>query len=151
MTCPKTETFFLWDFPFPRKNPNLMGKEIMQFFHKSGTKIPKKSRGIEKSRDFREIQKNPRKWKNFRKRKIFKNERKKSPLLENSHLKATFALKEVDITESVPLILTNHRTEIRLDKSVSKSVAHIPMISHHMSKPCEPPSDFYFTLFARYF
>ena len=51
----KPELAYLWDFPSHEKNPNPTG-----FSQKVWVKIPKKSHGIEKSRDFREIPKNPK-------------------------------------------------------------------------------------------
>ena len=41
--------------------------------------------------------------------------------------------------------LTNSRPELISGESVSQSVAHIQMMSHHMSKPCESlPCSSYF-------
>ena len=47
--------------------------------------------------------------------------------------------------------LANHRPELKFDKVDRPWVARIPIMSHHMSKPCKTlpcPSDFHNTLFA---
>ena len=72
-----SEVAFLWDFPSHEKNSQCNGKKIpWDFIKKSGIKIPKKSHGIEKSRDFREIPKKSQRWKNVQKWKKNKKSEK---------------------------------------------------------------------------
>ena len=52
-----TEVAFLWDFPSHEKKSQSHGKKIpWNFLKKSGMKTTKKSHGIQKSWDFRELQ-----------------------------------------------------------------------------------------------